>query len=135
MVAAIFKLTDALDEHSALAISFNHMVEQVMTLNAVFGSLSDPTRRDILRRVSKQNLRVGEIAKHYPLTLAAVAKHIDVLHRAKLIRKSRHGKEQIVSIAPDTLVAASQFLETYQQLWQDRLDSLDTYLQTIKRKE
>jgi DNA-binding transcriptional ArsR family regulator len=109
------------------------MVEQRNELNSVFGSLSDPTRRDILKRVSKQSLSVSEIAIHYQLTFAAVAKHLDVLHRAKLISKTKRGKEQIVSISPSTLATASKYLEIYKQLWENRLDSLDTYLQSIDK--
>ena len=71
---------------------------------------------------------------HYQLTFAAVAKHLDVLHRAKLINKNRRGKEQIVSISANTLAAASNYLETYKQLWENRLDSLDKYLKLISAK-
>lgn len=111
------------------------MVEHPNKLDSVFGSLSDPTRRDILKRVSKKSMSVSEIATHYQLTFAAVAKHLDVLHRAKLINKSRRGKEQIVSISPNTLAAASNYLETYKQLWENRLDSLDKYLESINKNK
>ncbi len=111
------------------------MVEQTNELDSVFGSLSDPTRRDILKKVSKKSLSVGQIALHYPLTFAAVAKHLDVLHHANLISKSRCGKEQIVSISPHTLAAASDYLENYRQLWENRLDSLDTYLKLINKNK
>jgi DNA-binding transcriptional ArsR family regulator len=108
------------------------MVERLSQLDAVFGSLSDPTRRDILKRVSRKSMTVGEIATHYPLTFAAVAKHLDVLHRAKLVSKERRGREQLVSITPDTLLAANRHLESYQQLWEQRLESLDRFLKTVK---
>src|SRR5206468_756131 len=101
-------------------------------LDAVFGSLSDPTRRDILKRVGKKSMSVGQIASHYPLTFAAVAKHLDVLHRAKLITKSRRGNEQIVSISPHALAAAGRYLENYEQLWENRLNLLDNYIKSIK---
>jgi hypothetical protein len=78
-------------------------------------------------------MSVGAIAIHYQLTFAAVAKHLDVLHRAKLISKSRRGKEQIVSISPNTLATASNYLETYKELWENRLDSLDKYLKSINK--
>ncbi len=108
------------------------MVEQVKELSSVFGSLSNPTRRDILKRVGKKSLSVGDIARRYKLSFAAVAKHLDVLHRAKLISKARRGKEQIVSITPGTLAVASKYLENFQQLWENRLDSLDKYLKSAK---
>jgi DNA-binding transcriptional ArsR family regulator len=111
------------------------MVEQSNTLDSVFGSLSDPTRRDILKKVSKKSLSVSQIATHYQLTFAAVAKHLDVLHRAKLISKNRRGKEQIVSLSPETLAAASNYLGTYKQLWENRLDSLDIFLKSIDKNK
>jgi len=105
-------------------------------LDSIFGSLSDPTRRDILRRVSRRGMSVGKIASHYELSLAGVAKHLDVLARAGLVRKTRNGKEHIVTIAPDALAEANGYLEKYRQLWEHRLDTLDRYLQSInKRRE
>ena len=109
------------------------MVEHANELDSIFRSLSDPTRRDILKKISKRSLSVSEIAVHYQLTFAAVAKHLDVLHRAKLISKKRRGKEQIVSISPKKLAVASDYLKTYEKLWERRLDSLDTYLQSLKK--
>ncbi len=109
------------------------MVEQKNTLNAVFRSLSDPTRRDILKKISKKSLSVGEIATHYNLTFAAVAKHLEVLHRAKLISKSRRGKQQIASISPNALATANAYLENYRDLWESVANNLDKYLKIINK--
>lgn len=110
------------------------MVEQQKELNYVFASLSDPTRRDILRQIKKKSLSVRQIAANYPLTFAAVAKHLDVLHRARLISKRRRGKERVVSLRPQTLMRTSKYLENYRELWEDRLDKLGKYLKTINKK-
>ncbi len=100
-----------------------------MSLDLVFNSLSDPTRRDILKRVATQELSVGEIARHYHhLTFAAVSKHVKVLEKAKLIVKRRQGKEQLVHLAPRALADAALYLEFYQQLWNERMDALDKLL-------
>jgi len=104
------------------------MVEYTLSLDSIFSSLADPTRRDILRRVSTEELSIGEIAKPYPLTFAAVSKHLKVLERAKLIIKRRQGKEQIVQLAPQALAGASEYLAWYQQLMEARFDSLENYL-------
>jgi DNA-binding transcriptional ArsR family regulator len=104
------------------------MVEQVINLDLVFQSLADPTRRDILAQVSKHALSIGEIAKHYDLTFAAVSKHLKVMERARLIMKQRRGKERIVTAAPSTVRDASQYLKRYEAMWTDRLDALDHYL-------
>lgn len=110
------------------------MVEYINQLDAVFGSLSDSTRRDILRRVALQDMSVGEIAEKYQLTFAAVAKHIKVLEQAQLISKKRRGKEKIITIVPQTLAAADDHLESYRRLWETRLDSLGKYLGSENKK-
>jgi DNA-binding transcriptional ArsR family regulator len=104
------------------------MVEYVLNLDAVFSSLADPTRRDILQQVRRRELSVGEIAKRYNLTFAAISKHLKVMQRANLIVKRRRGKEQMVSIAPKTLAEADEYLRQYQQLWENRLDALEDLL-------
>jgi DNA-binding transcriptional ArsR family regulator len=104
------------------------MVEYTLNLDSIFSSLSDPTRRDILRRVSEQQLSVGAIARPYDLTFAAVSKHLKVLETAKLIIKRRQGKEQIVSLAPQALADAAEYLDWYRQFMEVRYDSLANYL-------
>ena len=104
------------------------MVEQSLQLNDIFGSLSDPTRRDILQRVARGGMSIGAIAEHYYISFAAIAKHLKVLENAGLVRKTRHGKEQIVTIEPQALMQANKYLEEFEK----RLDSLDTYLSSLK---
>lgn len=107
------------------------MVELSISLDSVFGSLADPTRRDILTRVSREELSIGEIAERYDLTFAAISKHLKVLEKAKLIIKRRRGKEQLVRLAPQPLTEAAAFLQEYQRLWEDRFDSLERYLASL----
>jgi DNA-binding transcriptional ArsR family regulator len=104
------------------------MVEYTLSLDNIFSSLSDPTRRDILRRVASQEMSIGEIARYYDLTFAAVSKHLKVLERAKLIIKQRRGKEQMVNVVPQALKEADDYLEAYRKLWEDRFDRLDALL-------
>ena len=77
-------------------------------------------------------MSVGEVAAQYKTSLAAVAKHLDVLQRAGLVNKTRRGKEQIVSLNPAALAEASDFLEAYRRLWDRRLESLDKHLKNRK---
>ncbi|MBP7134372.1 winged helix-turn-helix transcriptional regulator [Patescibacteria group bacterium] len=104
------------------------MVERTIQLNAVFSALADPTRRDILKRVSKEELSISTLAEPYRLSFAAIAKHITALETAKLITKRRDGKKQFVCIVPKTIEIASRHLEKYEQLWQARFDALDSLL-------
>lgn len=104
------------------------MVEQALFLDAIFSSLADPTRRDILRRVAKKELSVGEIAKAYELTFAAISKHLGVLEKAKLILKHRRGKQQVIQLAPTAILQATHHLQGYERAGSDRLDRLEAYL-------
>jgi DNA-binding transcriptional ArsR family regulator len=104
------------------------MVEYTQSLDNIFSSLADPTRRDILSRVARQEMSIGEIAKYYNLTFAAISKHLKVLERSKLVTKKRRGKEQMVSVAPSALKEVDDYLETYRQLWEARFDRLETLL-------
>lgn len=104
------------------------MVEHNARLDLVFGSLSDTTRRDILRRVARQELPVGEIASSYDISLAAVSKHLIVLENARLVTKRREGKLQVVGFSPTALAGAAQHLERTRDIWENRLDRLEKYL-------
>jgi DNA-binding transcriptional ArsR family regulator len=108
------------------------MVEYTLDLNSVFGSLADPTRRDILQRLLKGEQSIGELAKEYHLTFAAVSKHLKVLEKAKLIMKQRRGKQQMVRIAPQALADADEYLRQYKALWESRFDALESLLEQEK---
>ena len=97
-------------------------------LDSIFGSLAGPTRRDILRRVSRHELSVSEIARSYDMTLAAISKHLMVLENARLIRKHRKGKQQFIALSLPAFKEASHFLRHYQKLWEERLDRLEELL-------
>lgn len=103
-------------------------MDQVLNLDNIFGSLSDSTRRDILRRVAMQEMSVSEVAAPYDLSLAAVSKHLKILEKAKLIMKRRRGKQQYVQLAPYAFRDATEYLEWYRKLWEQRLDALEELL-------
>src|SRR5690606_17285806 len=104
------------------------MVEYVAELDTIFGSLADPTRRDILTRVAKSELSVSELVQKYNVSFAAISKHLKVLERAKLVTKRKEGKKQMVSLAPGALKSADEYLEQYRLMWQERHDKLEMLL-------
>lgn len=104
------------------------MVELTFPLDTIFGSLADPTRRDILSRLQDGALNVSEIAEPYDMSLAAVSKHLKILEQAELIVKKRQGKERIVSLQPKAIVEAAEYLKQYEQLWLERFERLDAFL-------
>jgi DNA-binding transcriptional ArsR family regulator len=105
------------------------MVEYNPYLDGLFSSLADPIRRNILQRLVHGPHTISQLASNYEMSFAAVAKHLSVLEKAKLIVKRRNGKEQIVSIVPDALRDASHYLAQFEAIWNYRFDALDTILQ------
>lgn len=110
------------------SILFNYMVEQNAYLDGLFGSLADPIRRDILRRLIDAQYTVGQLAAKYDISFAAVAKHLAVLEKATLITKTRKGNSQVVSIAPQAVQDATYYLQQYEVLWSNRFNEIDTLL-------
>lgn len=104
------------------------MVEQGTNLDYVFSALADQTRRDILRRVAKTSLSISTLAQSYKMSFAAIAKHVTVLERAKLVTKKRDGKQQIITAVPNTVIVAAEHLERYEQLWEGRFNNLENVL-------
>jgi len=87
----------------------------------IFAALADATRRDIVRRAIDGDEGVAELAGHYPMSFAAVQKHIAVLERAGLVTKQRIGRRKIVRTNPVALATARRLLDRYEQLWADRI--------------
>jgi DNA-binding transcriptional ArsR family regulator len=115
------------------SITFNRMVESsVAALDSVFHALSDATRRAILRDVTLEAKTVGEIAEPYRMSLAAVSKHLQVLERAELIRREKKGNYRMVRLNADALRAAQAWLTYYENFWTERMDALQSYLETAE---
>jgi DNA-binding transcriptional ArsR family regulator len=96
--------------------------------NAVFGALADATRRDILSRAMGGDLGVSELAELYPMSFAAVQKHVAVLERASLVRKRTDGRRRVVSTDMDGLRDARAVLEHYEELWRGRVQLMHDLL-------
>ena len=92
----------------------------------MFGALADPTRRDIVRRAVDSEEGVAELASHYPMSFAAVQKHIAILERAGLVTKERIGRRKIVRTNPEGLRVVRRLLDRYEELWRGRIDRMTT---------
>jgi DNA-binding transcriptional ArsR family regulator len=88
----------------------------------VFHALADHTRRDIVRRCFAGEHSVSALARSYPMSFAAVQKHVAVLAAADLVTKRRRGRETLVRSNGERIAAAARLLDEYEQLWRDRLD-------------
>src|SRR2546426_6420619 len=91
----------------------------------VFAALADHTRRDIVRRAIRAEEGVLELASHYPMSFAAVQKHVAVLERAGLITKQRVGRRMVVRTNLQALLVARRLLDQYEELWRARIDRMN----------
>ena len=111
------------------------MLAESERLDAVFHALSDPTRRSILRGVSRQARSVGQIAEPFSMSLAAVSKHLKVLERAELIARDKRGSFQMIGINPGPMRQAHRWLSHYEEFWGERLDTLAQAFEERKGKK
>lgn len=106
------------------------MVEYNPALDSLFQSLADATRRDILRLLKLyEHMSISDIAIHYKMSFAGAAKHISVLESARLVRKRKKGRMQIVSLSPTAFKEMDAYLEQYRDIWDSRFNKLDIILQ------
>src|SRR5260370_31178320 len=91
----------------------------------VFAALADHTRRDIVRRAISAEEGVLELASHYPMSFAAVQKHVAVLEHAGLITKERIGRRKVVRTNLEALLVARRLLDQYDELWRAPIDPLN----------
>ncbi len=94
----------------------------------IFRALADATRRDIVRRTLAGEATVSELAASYDMSFAAVQKHVAVLEGAGLVVKRSHGRERIVRGNPDAIGHAQALLDSYEQIWRERIDRLAALL-------
>ena len=106
---------------------FNPMVEQ-MALNDVFHALAHDARRAMLARLAAGDLTVGELAEPFSMSLEAASKHIRVLERTGLVRRTVEGRRHICRLSPAPLASAHSWIGFYEQFWSARLDALEALL-------
>ena len=90
----------------------------------IFAALADATRRDIVLRALHGQEGVVELASHYPMSFAAVQKHVAVLERSGLVSKRRVGRRKVVRTEIETLRLARGLLDNYEALWRGRIDRM-----------
>jgi DNA-binding transcriptional ArsR family regulator len=100
-------------------------------LDHVFYALSDPTRRDILSTLARGEANLTRLARRSRLSFAAVAKHVRVLERGKLVRRRvdrADGRAVVLELRPRPMKAGAAWLERHRRFWEDRLAGLETFV-------
>lgn len=91
-------------------------------------ALADPTRRDIVRRALRGEHSVSALARSYPMSFAAVQKHVVVLEGAGLVTKRRQGREQLVRGNVGAVREAQRVLEQLEEVWRSRIERMGEIL-------
>ena len=100
-------------------------MQSTQDVDSVLAALADATRRDIIRRAMAGEEGVAELAGHYPMSFAAVQKHVAILERAGLVTKHRVGRRKVVRTNLEGLRVARRVLDRYEDLWRERVERMN----------
>ena len=106
------------------------MVKRSTSLDSVFAALADPTRRRILQGLMGGQVHVGRLAQPFRISPPAISRHLRVLERAGLIRRTRRGRTHEIELKAEPLQRAGEWIETYRHFWESNLDSLARFLES-----
>ncbi|MEO8700965.1 MAG: metalloregulator ArsR/SmtB family transcription factor [Kofleriaceae bacterium] len=102
------------------------------SLSTTLQAIADPTRRAIIHRLTHGPARITDVAAPFAMSLAAVSKHLKVLERAGLVRRTRQGREHTIELEAAPLREVASWAATYEQFWTERLDRLEEYFKNRK---
>ena len=102
--------------------------DEAERIDRLFHALADPTRRDIVRLALHTEQSVSALAERYPMSFAAVQKHVAVLQRAELVSKRRRGREQLVRGDIEALRAVNRLFDQYEAVWRSRIEKMNEVL-------
>lgn len=111
------------------------MANQSAQLDHVFKALSDPTRRAVLRRLSRGPAAVSELAKPFEMALPSFMQHLDALEGWGLVKSKKEGRVRTYQISPKPMKAAEDWMIEQRSIWEQRLNRLDSFLLELKDKE
>lgn len=105
------------------------------TFDRVIVAISDPTRRAILERLSRGPARISDLAAPFPMSLTGFCKHVRVLERARLVRRTRRGRDNTLRLSPEPLRAVADWVMNYERFWNEQLDRLESFFAKEREKE
>jgi DNA-binding transcriptional ArsR family regulator len=103
-------------------------------LDAVITAIADPTRRAILSRLTRGPARISDLAKPFSMSLTGVCKHVRVLEEARLVRRTRQGRENTLQLSAKPLRDVARWVNRYERFWNARLDRLEEFFAAKQEK-
>ena len=104
-------------------------------LNTTFAALSDPTRRAMIERLTQGPASIHGLTEPFALSQQMISKHIAFLVRAKIVIKTKHGRESVCTLRPEAIKTVSEWAMTYRQFWEETFDKLEVVLNRMKAEE
>ncbi len=104
-------------------------------LGTTFAALSDPTRRAMIERLSRGPASVRGLTEPFALSQQMISKHIAYLVRARIVIKTKRGRESICTLRPEAIKTVSDWAISYRQFWEESFDKLDVVLNQMKKAE
>lgn len=104
-------------------------------IDDVFRALADPTRRQVVERLSQKPGSVSELAQPFKMALPSFVEHLRVLESSGLVRSTKDGRVRTYRLVPKRLRQAEDWLGRQRAMWERRLDQLDAYLMELKEKQ
>jgi DNA-binding transcriptional ArsR family regulator len=111
------------------------MANQSIQLDHIFGALSDATRRAIILRLCEGEASVGELAKPFEMALPSLMKHIGILESSGLVTSVKNGRVRTCSLQTKSLATIEVWLSAQREIWEQRLDRLELYVEKLKNEE
>ncbi|HXY70580.1 MAG TPA: metalloregulator ArsR/SmtB family transcription factor [Gemmatimonadales bacterium] len=111
-----------------------HYRTVVDTLGTAFAALSDPTRRALIKRLSQGPASVHGLTEPFAVSQQMISKHVAFLVRARLVRKTKRGRESVCTLRPEAIKAVSDWALDYRRFWEERFDKLDAVLANLKKR-
>jgi DNA-binding transcriptional ArsR family regulator len=103
-------------------------------IDRVAAAISDPTRRAIVERLARGPARISDVAAPFQMSLTGFCKHVRVLERAGLVRRTRRGRENTLELTPRPLRDVTKWTLKYEQFWNERLERLQKFFTQSKEK-
>ena len=103
-------------------------------LDHVTLAISDPTRRAIIGRLARGPARISDVAAPFSMSLTGVCKHVRVLERAGLVRRTREGRENTLELSAEPLREVARWISKYERFWNSRLDRLEGFFAAKQEK-
>ena len=100
----------------------------------VFQAIADPTRREIITLIARSEINVNSIVENFEISRPSISQHVKILQECGIIVIEKRGRERYCKIQPTNLRKVAEWVEPFRELWEQKLDSFEKYLDKLQSK-